>query len=134
MKGSLEFVYDHQRKCMHIRGLIQGLSPGLHGMHIHEFGDGSSSEENQENRCMATGGHYYNEKSDIGDLGNIKAGDDGTAHVDICNKNVHTIYSTSVIGRSVVVHAGPNGDAGRRVGCGVIAMASFNRLKYAKRR
>ena len=34
-----------------IKGTITGLEPGLHGFHIHEFGDMSDG-------CKSMGGHY----------------------------------------------------------------------------
>ncbi|RRT50138.1 hypothetical protein B296_00051926 [Ensete ventricosum] len=34
--------------CTHVRGRISGLAPGLHGFHIHSFGDTT-------NGCNSTG-------------------------------------------------------------------------------
>ena len=34
-----------------ITGTVFGLTPGLHGFHVHQFGDIS-------NRCKGAGGHY----------------------------------------------------------------------------
>ncbi|RRT53908.1 hypothetical protein B296_00029391 [Ensete ventricosum] len=63
-----------------VNGNISGLSPGLHGFHVHEFGDTA-------NGCMSTGSHFnptgedHGDREDpvrhIGDLGNVIAGDDG---------------------------------------------------------
>ena len=61
---------------MVIDGMVDGLSPGLHGLHIHELGDLSAG-------CASTGGHYnptgamHGGPADavrhVGDLGNILA-------------------------------------------------------------
>ena len=135
----MSFKWDVEKNCMQIKGQITHLTPGYHGFHIHELGD-------LQNGCISTGGHYNPAKVDhagptnstqhIGDLGNILAYQDGIAFVDICVDFVHTIGEQSVIGRAVVVHAGPDdlgsvgdvgskktGNAGGRVGCGVIGVA-----------
>ena len=57
---------------------LNGLSPGLHGFHIHEYGDLSGKW------CKAAGGHYNpkgkphgglrDPESHAGDLGNVTNG------------------------------------------------------------
>lgn len=42
----------------------------------------------------------------VGDLGNVEAGDDGVAKFEIKDKLVQIHGSNSVVGRSLVVHAG----------------------------
>ena len=115
---------------VHVSGKITGLTPGLHGFHIHEFGDLSSADG------AAAGGHFNptNEKHGgpgdqhrhAGDFGNVKAGDDGVAMVDIKAKGLQLHF---IIGRSIVVHADaddlksqPSGNAGARVAVGVIGI------------
>merc|ERR1711973_367820 len=134
--GEISFNYDSANCCMRIKGVIKDLTPGLHGFHIHEYGDLS-------NGCVSTGSHYNpygvvhagpgDAAQHVGDLGNIVADDDGIARVDVCVGFVRTCGQFSVLGRAVVVHAkaddlGRGGDAGSlatgnaggRVGCGVI--------------
>ncbi|KHJ97907.1 copper/zinc superoxide dismutase [Oesophagostomum dentatum] len=87
---------------------IHGLSPGAHGFHIHEYGDLTDG-------CNSTGPHYNPSKKrhggrrdnvrHLGDLGNIVAGKDGFAYIDIWDKRVRILGPNNVIGRSVVVHA-----------------------------
>lgn len=115
---------------VHLSGKITGLTPGLHGFHIHEFGDISSADG------AAAGGHFNpaNEKHGgpgdqhrhAGDFGNVKASDDGVATVDIKAKGLQLHF---IIGRSIVVHADPDdlksqpsGNAGARVAVGVIGI------------
>jgi hypothetical protein len=70
-------------------------------------------------------------------VGNIEAGADGVARIHIEDRLVKLIGATSVIGRSLIVHAdvddlGRGGDAnslltgnaGARVACGVIGIAA----------
>jgi Cu/Zn superoxide dismutase len=72
-----------------IQGTITGLEPGLHGFHIHEFGDMSQG-------CKSMGGHYNPdnvdhgdiEKGHVGDLGNVLADESGVAKFSITAKRV----------------------------------------------
>ena len=94
---------------------IEGLTPGLHGFHIHETADFS-------NGCLSAGPHYNpfgkthggpnDEERHVGDLGNIEAGPDGVASGVIIDRLVKLSGPTSVIGRSFMVHADPD-DLGR---------------------
>merc|ERR1711874_529096 len=74
----------------------------------------------------------------VGDLGNIIAGDDGVAVIDMEDSQVTLNGLNSVIGRGVVIHAGRDdmgkggdegslktGNAGGRVACAVIARAGM---------
>jgi len=113
---------------------INGLTPGKHGFHIHEFGDCSSKDG------AAAGGHFnpagkpHGAPTDAnrheGDLGNIDAGADGKAHLDLTDSVLKLDGAGSIIGRGLIVHANaddlktqPTGNAGGRLACGVIGMA-----------
>jgi len=119
-----------------IRGLIKGLTPGLHGFHVHEFGDLSKG-------CESAGGHYNPAGVDhgdlaeghVGDLGNIEADQDGVARFKIVARRIDLSGDRSIVGRAIVIHAdeddlGKGGDeeslktgnAGERVACGVIRL------------
>eukprot|EP00753_Platysulcus_tardus_P008986 PLAT1747.1.p2 GENE.PLAT1747.1~~PLAT1747.1.p2 ORF type:complete len:174 (+),score=45.41 PLAT1747.1:61-522(+) len=123
-----------------IEGTVEGLSPGLHGFHIHVFGDLSDG-------CVSAGGHFNpfgrlhgapeDEERHVGDLGNIEADEEGKAVVMIEDRLVKLIGPHSVLGRAMVVHADEDdlgkgghelslttGNAGGRVGCGVIGISS----------
>ncbi len=121
-----------------IKGTITGLEPGLHGFHIHEFGDMSDG-------CKSMGAHYNPDnvnhgdlkEGHVGDLGNIQADDNGKADFSIKANRVDLIGDRSVVGRGIVVHAdeddlGKGGDeeslktgnAGDRLACGVITLRS----------
>jgi Cu-Zn family superoxide dismutase len=123
---------------LHIVGRVNNLTPGEHGFHIHEFGDLRSSDGTSAGGHFNPEGHEHGApgaKSHAGDLGNITAGEDGVAKVDIVatDAKLHVI-----LGRALVVHAGkddlssqPSGDAGGRVALGVIAVGNPD-LKQAK--
>lgn len=38
VKGVVRFIQLDEKRCV-IDGTIDGLSPGLHGLHVHQFGD-----------------------------------------------------------------------------------------------
>jgi superoxide dismutase, Cu-Zn family len=120
-----------------VEGEIKGLTPGEHGFHIHEFGDVSSPD------AMSAGGHFNPEKSEhagphdakrhVGDLGNIKADDKGVAKIELTDKALSFSGPHSIVGRGLIVHekaddlkGQPAGNAGSRVGAGVIGVAKAN--------
>ena len=113
---------------------LEGLSDGKHGIHIHEFGDCSSTDG------TSAGGHYnpsgkthggpMDMSRHMGDMGNIVADASGKAHLEYVDKVIKLNGPGSIIGRSVVVHKGeddlksqPAGNSGPRVACGVIGLA-----------
>lgn len=68
-------------------------------------------------------------------MGNINAGDDGVANIQISDHLISLTGPHNVIGRGIVVHANPDdlgrggdqeslitGNAGNRVACGIIAV------------
>lgn len=106
---------DYAGNYTHVTGKITGLSPGLHGFHIHALGDTT-------NGCISTGPHFNPLKKDhgastdderhAGDLGNIVAGPDGVALISIKDRQIPLSGVHSILGRAVVVHADPD-DLGR---------------------
>ena len=123
-----------------ISGKVEGLEPGEHGFHIHEFGDLSDG-------CDSAGGHYNPDNVDhgdldnghVGDLGNITADKNGIAQFSLVAERVELSGDRSVVGRAIVVHKdeddlGKGGDdeslktgnAGERAGCGVIRLKNMN--------
>ncbi|MEE9211149.1 MAG: superoxide dismutase family protein [Phycisphaeraceae bacterium] len=114
---------------------ITGLEPNsTHGIHIHQYGDITAPDGTN------AGGHYNPEDYDhglpdtedrhAGDLGNLTADENGTAHYQITVSNVTIAgLSNPIIGRGVIVHAQaddggqPTGNAGARIAQGVIGIA-----------
>jgi Cu-Zn family superoxide dismutase len=120
---------------LHVTGKVSGLKEGKHGFHIHEFGDLRDKEG------KSAGGHFNPTgmphgapdagQHHMGDFGNIEAGADGTANVDLKMSGVPVMLT---LGRSIVVHADPDdlktqpsGNAGARVGVGVIGVAEVKK-------
>ena len=111
---------------------IEKAPPGTHGLHIHEKGDCSDPEAKSAGGHVNPGGMPHagpkDPKHHAGDLGNIEIRADGTGDLDIVS-DMLTVKPgpNSVIGRSVVFHekaddltTQPTGNAGGRLGCGVI--------------
>lgn len=113
---------------------VEGLTPGKHGFHIHQYGDCSAPDG------TSTGGHFNPtnknhgspdaEERHIGDLGNLIAGDNGKAHYERVDKVILLNGPNSIIGRGIIVHGGeddlitqPTGNAGSRLAFGVIGLA-----------
>jgi Cu-Zn family superoxide dismutase len=134
--GLVSFI--QQGDVVQIRGKLTGLTPGQHAFHVHEWGDCSSSDG------MSAGGHFnpdkkhhggpHAEERHVGDLGNITAGRDGVAIIEMSDKLISLQEGPhSIIGRSLIIHAGvddlktdPSGNAGGRIGCGVVGIANSN--------
>jgi Cu-Zn family superoxide dismutase len=111
-------------------GSIQNLTPGKHGLHIHENGDCSAPD-------AASAGAHFNPthqhhggpktaQRHAGDLGNIEADASGNARLNWTGK-LSLSGNDSIIGKSLVVHekeddlkTDPAGNSGARIACGVI--------------
>ena len=109
---------------------IQGLKPGKHGFHIHEYGDCDIGNPNEP--FSFVGGHFNPTKQPHGN----HAGD---FPVLFSNNGISKmIFFTNkfdlddIIGKSVVIHQNPDdyrtdpsGNSGKRLGCGIISMYGF---------
>jgi len=116
---------------------ISGLTPGSkHAFHVHEFGDCSDPQG------KSAGGHYNPDKHQHGapdadptkrhpgDMGNLSADDKGVAKLEVTLAGTTlTGEKNPIVGRAVIIHAKPDdfsqpvGNAGDRIGCGVIGIA-----------
>lgn len=119
-----------------IQATLSGLTPGLHGFHIHEHGDCSAPNARSAGDHFAPMGSPHGPPSaaagerHLGDLGNVQAAADGEVSMTRMDALIRLNGPRSIIGRAVVVHAGnddlrsqPSGSAGARVACGVIVAA-----------
>ena len=116
---------------------IMGATPGLHAVHIHEYGDCSSGDGTSAgghwNPTGVAHGKWGEGEFHLGDLGNINVGEDGTGAFELTTDlwEMGTGSDIDIVGRGIIVHAGaddftsqPSGAAGARIGCGVIEMAA----------
>lgn len=129
--GSGTLKFSKTDSGIKITGQINGISPGMHGIHIHETGDCSAPD------ATSAGEHFNPDqmphagpqdmKRHTGDLGNIEADQNGTVIIDMLDTKLSFEGMHSIIGKAVVVHSGkddltsqPAGDSGSRILCGVI--------------
>ncbi|AAA66661.1 superoxide dismutase [Autographa californica nucleopolyhedrovirus] len=137
--GKIYFQQESANQPLKISGYLLNLPRGLHGFHVHEYGDTS-------NGCTSAGEHFNPTNEDhgapdaeirhVGDLGNIKsAGYNSLTEVNMMD-NVMSLYGPhNIIGRSLVVHTDKDdlgltdhplskttGNSGGRLGCGIIAI------------
>lgn len=120
-----------------IEGELGGLGRGgAHAIHVHERGDCSAADGSSAgghfNPAGAAHGRAGSGPHHLGDMDNLVANAAGVAVVNIRLQGVTlgSGASNDILGRALVVHAGPDdytsqpaGNAGSRVGCGVIEIA-----------
>ena len=115
---------------------IKNASPGVHAVHIHENGDCSSADGKSAgghwNPTEVAHGKWGEGEFHLGDIGNITVGDDGTGTIKLSTElwEIGTGSIRDVVGKGIIVHADaddfvsqPSGNAGARIGCGVIELA-----------
>lgn len=114
-----------------VSGDFEGLTPGNHGFHIHEFGDCRAADGTSAGGHFNPGGNDHGAPTDMerhmGDLGNLEVGENGSGMLEFTDA---TVSLEQILGRGIIIHAGeddlesqPTGAAGSRVACGVIGIA-----------
>jgi Cu-Zn family superoxide dismutase len=130
LAGTATFVRQNDETTLTLN--VTGAPPGEHGAHIHETGDCSAAD------AASAGGHWNPMMHDhgmpsaavshLGDLGNLTVKADGTGTLTI-KKAEWTIEDGGdhdVMDKAIVIHekvddfGQPTGNAGGRIGCGVI--------------
>lgn len=130
--GTATFVEENGNVTVTVK--LAGAAPGETAVHIHMMGDCSMDG-------MAAMGHWNPDAKmhgkwgmgefHLGDIGNVTVGADGTGTLTL-STNLWIIGDgqamNDVVGHAFMVHAGPDdfmtqptGNAGARLGCGVIA-------------
>lgn len=134
VKGTVRFVEGADGKVT-VTADLEGLTPGQqHAFHVHEFGDCSAADAASAGGHYNPGGHDHGlpdkaPKRHAGDLGNLAADAQGKAHHVVVVDNLTVGKMFAIVGRSVIVHAKvddggqPTGNAGGRIGCGLIGVA-----------
>jgi Cu-Zn family superoxide dismutase len=116
---------------------LEGLPPSKDlGFHIHQYGDISAPD------ATSAGGHYNPQshphagpesaEHHAGDFGNISSDAQGKAHKEMTVQGISIAGPTNpILGRAVIIHAQaddlksqPTGNAGARIGAGVIGVAA----------
>jgi Cu-Zn family superoxide dismutase len=129
--GAAMFTTDGKTVTLQLD--VTGAPPGEHAVHIHEKPDCSADDAtsagdhwNPTNMAHGkpNGGPFH-----LGDIGNMKVGDDGKGSLTFRSEKwaIGTGQMNDVVNHAIVIHAGaddfttqPSGASGARIGCGVI--------------
>jgi superoxide dismutase, Cu-Zn family len=114
-----------------VRGELRNLEPGMHGFHVHQYGDCTAPRQDSvgphflpiEGQQPGIGhtpehDHHGEGRSYLGDLPPIEAGRDEPVRYEATVEGLSLSGLHSVIGRSILVHS-PKGEM---IGCGVIGI------------
>lgn len=132
-----QVVFTEENGEVTMKATINGLAEGTHAIHIHETADCSSPDG------KSAGGHWNptfaphakwgaEEGYHKGDIGNFEVNAEGVGEITFTT-NEWCIgcgdEKKDILGHAVIVHDGvddftsqPSGNAGSRVGCGIIKM------------
>ncbi len=128
-----EAVFTEVDGKVHVVVAVTGAPPGKHAVHVHEKGDCSAPDASSAGTHFNPDGqgHPHGDpgaaKHHAGDFGNMEVGADGNGKLDLTVKSITVSAGPrSVVGRAIIVHEKPDdfsqpvGNAGGRIGCGVI--------------
>lgn len=131
----------------------RGLTPGQHGMHVHEYGRCAPGVDPATNTVVpfgAAGGHFDpgmsknhddpqapNKYGHGGDAPMLTVGADGVGRATFMSQKFSLTGMNGVLNRSLVIHANPDdyktdpaGKSGTRVQCGVIRRDNLSVRDY----
>ncbi len=132
LNGTVEFMTQNGKVNMSLMISVPKMANKSVAVHLHEMGDcgdmgkmahGHWNPTNQQHGKWGSGSFHS------GDIGNISLNADGNGSMQL-ETDLWTIggdEKTNILNRSVIVHGGvddfttqPTGNAGSRIGCGVI--------------
>jgi len=131
--GTVRFVDMNNGQLLVIED-FDHLSPGPHGVHVHEKADLSAADLSSAGPHFNPEGHQHagpgTMERHAGDLGNVVAGANGRAHLELVVRGLSINGPRNgVVGHSVIVHekaddlkSQPAGESGARIGGGVIEL------------
>jgi Cu-Zn family superoxide dismutase len=132
--GTAHFVEDGTGR-VHVNVKVAGLSPGLHGIHVHAIAKCTVTPPPAPNLFNAAGGHHNPDGgfhgAHAGDLPNLIVNGAGRGRLN--DTTIRLTLSPGPIsvfdnsGSALIVHADPDdyvtdptGTSGERIACGVI--------------
>jgi Cu-Zn family superoxide dismutase len=132
--GSAVFTEDATGR-LHVNVHVEGLTPGLHGIHLHAVGQcvgpAFTSAGGHHNPLAAQHGLNSPLGAHAGDLPNLTVNVAGRGHLDatsdLATLSIGLVSLIDTDGSAIVIHAAeddqltnPTGNSGARVACGVI--------------
>ncbi len=132
LMGSAVFTVDNGKVKMVFDITVPSRAGKSVAVHLHEHGDcgdngkGSHGHWNPTNKQH---GKWGSDNFHSGDIGNVDLDAEGKGHIEM-STDLWTIggdSTTNILNKAVIIHSGvddlktqPSGDAGNRIGCGVI--------------
>ena len=131
--GSAQFT-ENGNGPVHINVHVKGISPGEHGIHIHEAGNCSPPFASAGGHYNPLGKHHGLKNPNgphAGDLPNLVVNKNGEGYLNTTTDRITLTPGPTTLftknGTSLVIHAGPDdqmtdpaGNSGDRIACGVI--------------
>lgn len=135
--GTAHFVEDGTGR-VHVNVKVAGLSPGLHGIHVHETGDCDAADFSSAGGHHNPGRHPHGDprhaapdEAHAGDLPNLVVNGAGQGRLNVTTQRLTLSSGTASIfdlsGSALIIHAAvdnyftqPTGNSGGRIACGVI--------------
>lgn len=127
-EGTVTFVQNGNEVTLTIEAA--NLTPGVHAVHIHEFGDCSAEDASSAgghwNPTTKDHGKWGDEHHHMGDIGNLEADADGKAVLTFTTDqwSLGGDETKNLVGKTLIIHekeddfqTQPTGNAGGRVGC-----------------
>lgn len=136
-------TFNEESKGVSIKLKVEGLSPGLHGIHIHEFpkcdGPDFKSAGSHFNPTGKEHGLLLTKGPHTGDLPNIEADSDGMVDVELMVEGATMLEGKTSLfkdgGKSLIIHSEmddgvsqPSGDSGERIVCGKISLKEKSKV------
>ena len=139
VSGKAEF--EETADGVSVKVTLDKAPQGIHGIHVHTTGDcGNAGNDAGSHFNPADAGHGIPGTDTLthgGDFGNITVGDGGTGSLSLTAKgiNLKSGDPNTILNRAVILHESPDqgsgaklpdggpsptGNAGSRIGCGVI--------------
>ena len=132
VQGKVDFRQEANGN-IRVKAKVSGLTPGVHGFHVHEKGDCSAPD------ASSAGGHFNPHGTvhgkvgegmhHAGDLPSLEADANGNAEFNVVLNSLVLTGDHGIVGRGLIVHADPDdyvsqptGNAGARIACAVIQM------------
>lgn len=130
-------TFNEEPNGVSIKLKVEGLYPGLHGIHVHEYpkceGPDFKSSGSHFNPDGKEHGLLITEGSHTGDLPNIEVDDDGIVDVELMVAEATLLEGKKSLlkggGKSLIIHSEmddgisqPSGNSGERLVCGKITL------------
>lgn len=133
--GSITFKQQDGKVVMNVSVSFPSKAGQSVAVHLHEHGDCGNSGNDAHGHWNPTSephGRWGSGQHHLGDIGNITLNQSGRGSMQIITEkwSIGTGASNDIVGKAIIVHNGvddyvtqPTGNAGSRIGCGVIELA-----------